>query len=99
MLEIGPGIGPLTVELASRAGKVVALELDQSLRPILAETLRDKPNVEVRFQDVSKTDCAALVNDAFPGLTPHRLRQPAPTTSPLRSSPSCWNAVCFAPSL
>lgn len=69
-LEIGPGIGPLTVELASRAGKVVALELDQSLRPILAETLRDKPNVEVRFQDVSKTDCAALVNDAFPGLTP-----------------------------
>ncbi len=70
VLEIGPGIGPLTRELSRRAGKVVALELDRSLKPILAETLADCPNVEVRFQDVAKTDCAALVKEAFPGLTP-----------------------------
>ncbi len=70
VLEIGPGIGPLTRELAHRAGKVVALELDKTLKPILAETLGDCPNASVLFQDVTKTDCAALVQEQFQGLTP-----------------------------
>ena len=43
VLEIGPGIGPLTAELAQRAGKVVAVELDRALLPILKETLADCP--------------------------------------------------------
>lgn len=70
VLEIGPGIGPLTRELARRAGKVVCLELDKSLQPILEETLADCPNASVLFQDVTKTDCAQLVRDQFAGLTP-----------------------------
>ena len=45
VLEIGPGIGPLTAELAQRAGKVVSVELDRSLLPILAETMAAHPNV------------------------------------------------------
>jgi len=70
VLEIGPGIGPLTRELSGRAGKVVALELDQSLGPILEETLADCPNAEVLFGDVTRTDCAALVREYFRGLRP-----------------------------
>lgn len=70
VLEIGPGIGPLTRELARRAGKVVCLELDKSLQPILEETLADCPNASVLFQDVTKTDCAQLVRDQFAGLIP-----------------------------
>ena len=70
VLEIGPGIGPLTRELARRAGKVVCLELDKSLKPILEETLADCPNASVLFQDVTKTDCAGLVRDQFAELTP-----------------------------
>ena len=49
----------LTWELSRRAGKVVCLELDKSLKPILEETLADCPNATVLFQDVTKTDCAA----------------------------------------
>ena len=70
VLEIGPGIGPLTVELARRAGKVVSVELDRSLLPVLAETLAPYPNVEVVSGDVLKLDLAALVSEKFPGLTP-----------------------------
>lgn len=70
VLEIGPGIGPLTRQLAARAGKVVCLELDQSLKPILAETLADCPNTEVIFGDITKQDCAALVAEHMGGYTP-----------------------------
>lgn len=69
VLEIGPGIGPLTVELAQRAGKVAAVELDKALLPILAETLADCSNVEVIPGDVMKLDLAALAGEKFPGLT------------------------------
>lgn len=68
VLEIGPGIGPLTVQLARRAGKVAAIELDRALLPILAETLADCPNVEVIPGDVMKLDLAALAAECFPGL-------------------------------
>ena len=70
VLEVGPGIGPLTVQLARRAGKVVSVELDRSLLPILAETLRDCPNAEVVSGDILKTDIPALVGEKFQGLTP-----------------------------
>ncbi len=70
VLEIGPGIGPLTAELAQRAGKVVAVELDRALLPVLAETMAPYPNVEIVPGDVLKLDLAALAAEKFSGLTP-----------------------------
>ena len=54
VLEIGPGAGAMTVELAARAGKVVAVEIDSSLEPILRETLSEFDNVTTVFTDVMK---------------------------------------------
>lgn len=70
VLEIGPGIGPLTVELAQRAEKVAAVELDKALLPILDETLSGLDNVTVVPGDVMKLDLTALVAEQFTGLTP-----------------------------
>lgn len=70
VLEIGPGIGPLTRELAERADKVVSVELDKSLLPILAETLVKYPNANILSGDILKTDIPALVKEQFPGLEP-----------------------------
>lgn len=70
VLEIGPGIGPLTVQLAKRADRVVCVELDRSLLPILAETLAPCPNAEVVSGDILKTDIPALVREQFAGLDP-----------------------------
>ena len=68
VLEVGPGVGCLTRELSQRAGKVVSVELDRSLQPILAETLTGCENVEVIFGDVLKQDLPALVEETMPGL-------------------------------
>ena len=68
-LEIGPGIGPLTVQLAQRAGRVAAVELDRSLLPILSETLADYTNAEVIPGDAMKLDLPALCAEKFPGMT------------------------------
>jgi len=65
ILEIGPGIGTLTRELAERADKVVALEIDTNLIPILGETLEDFSNTLVINEDVMKTDLAELVEREF----------------------------------
>lgn len=70
VLEIGPGIGPLTAELAQRAGKVVSIELDKTLLPVLAETMAPYPNVEIVPGDAMKLDLQALVEEKFQGLTP-----------------------------
>ena len=70
VLEIGPGIGPLTAELARRAGKVVSVELDKSRLPVLAETMAPYPNVEIVPGDVMKLDLNALAEEKFQGLTP-----------------------------
>ncbi|MDE6897940.1 MAG: 16S rRNA (adenine(1518)-N(6)/adenine(1519)-N(6))-dimethyltransferase RsmA [Lawsonibacter sp.] len=70
VLEVGPGIGPLTRELAGRADKVVSVELDTALLPILAETLRDCPKAEVIWGDILKTDIPVLAGEKFQGLTP-----------------------------
>ena len=68
VLEIGPGIGCLTRELAKRAGKVVSVELDRSLQPILAETLTGCENVEVVFGDVLRQNLPALLEETMPGM-------------------------------
>jgi len=70
VVEIGPGIGTLTVQLASRASKVVAIELDKKLLPVLSETLRDYPNVEVINKDALKIDFRELAEDKLQGLRP-----------------------------
>ena len=69
VLEIGPGIGPLTRQLSLRAGRVAAVELDASLLPILNETLADCPNVEVIHGDVMKLDLKKTISDKFSGFT------------------------------
>ena len=70
VLEIGPGIGALSHELCARAGKVVAVELDRALPPILAETMANYDNFEVVSADILKTDLPALVREKFAPLTP-----------------------------
>ena len=70
VLEVGPGIGPLTEQLCLRAGKVLAVELDQRLKPILAKTVGRFDNLELRFADVMELELERTVRDAFPGLRP-----------------------------
>ncbi len=67
ILEIGPGIGTLTEELALRAKKVVAVELDNTLIPILEETIGKYNNVEVIHGDILKVDIEKLINDKLNG--------------------------------
>lgn len=70
VLEIGPGVGALTAELAAVAGMVVAVELDRALLPVLGETLSSRHNVEILNGDILKTDLPALVARSFSGLKP-----------------------------
>ena len=70
VLEIGPGIGCLTEQLSLRAGKVVALELDKRLQPLLQETLSACANVKIIFADAMKTDIDSLIKEEFEGLRP-----------------------------
>ena len=64
-IEVGPGMGCLSAELCRRADKVVAVELDRALMPVLAETLADYDNFEVVHGDVLETDLAALCKEKF----------------------------------
>lgn len=70
VLEIGPGIGPLTHQLAKRAGKVVSVELDRRLYPVLAETMSAFDNFTLVEGDIMKCDLSALVAEHFSGLRP-----------------------------
>ena len=86
VLEIGPGIGCLTRELAGRAGKVVSVELDRSLLPILKETLAGRDNVEIVPGDILKLDIRQLVQSMpwFSGFAacanlPYNITTPAIT--------------------
>lgn len=67
-LEIGTGVGVLTKELATRCEKVIAVEIDTTLKPILEETLAEFDNVEIVFADVMETDLAALLAEKAPGM-------------------------------
>ena len=94
VLEVGPGVGCLTHELAQYAGRVLAVELDERLRPVLAETLADCENAEVLFGDVLKQDLPALVKEHFPGLRPVVCANlPYNVTSPLLTA--FLEAGCF----
>ena len=97
VLEIGPGIGPLTQQLALRAGKVCAVELDERLKPILQLTVGDFPNLEIIWGDVLKQDIKALVAEKFAGLRPMACANlPYYITSPILSAlleADCFDAV------
>ena len=68
VIEIGTGIGVLTNELAKRADKVVAIEIDERLIPVLEETLAEHDNVKIINADVMKVDLHKLIEDEFDGL-------------------------------
>lgn len=68
ILEVGTGIGVLTKELAKRADKVSAVEIDTRLLPILDETLKDFDNVKIYNEDVMKADLLGIIERDFAGL-------------------------------
>ncbi len=65
VLEIGPGPGVMTRLLAERAHRVLAVEIDRDLKPVLDEVLSDAPNASVVYGDFMKSDVAKLVGEAF----------------------------------
>ena len=94
VLEIGPGIGPLTQQLALRAGKVCAVELDTRLEPILQMTVGEFSNLEILWDDVLKQDIPALVRKKFAGLRPMACANlPYYITSPILTA--LLEARCF----
>ena len=87
VLEIGPGIGPLTKELCKNAGRVVAVEVDEALRPVLKETMAGETNLEIIFGDILRQNIPALVKEKFPGLRPAACANlPYYITSPILSA-------------
>ena len=94
VLEIGPGIGPLTQQLCLRAGKVCAVEVDNRLEPILKQTVGEFDNLQILWNDVLKLDIPALVREQFPGLRPMACANlPYYLTSPILSA--LLEAECF----
>ena len=94
VLEIGPGIGPLTQQLCLRAGKVVAVELDERLKPILSLTVGEFDNLEILWDDVLKQDIPSLISEKFGGLRPMACANlPYYTTSPILTA--LLEAECF----
>ena len=94
VLEIGPGIGPLTQQLALRAGKVCAVEVDNRLEPILRLTVGEFENLQILWGDVLKQDIPALVKEKFPGLRPMACANlPYYITSPILTA--LLEAECF----
>ena len=97
VLEVGPGIGPLSQALCEHAAKVVSVEVDSSLKPILAETMGDYENFTLIFGDILKTDIPGLVAEHFPGLRPLACANlPYYITSPVLSAlleSRCFEAV------
>ena len=94
VLEIGPGIGPLTQQLCLRAKKVCAVELDNRLKPILDITVGEFDNLEIIWNDVLKLDIPELVREKFPGLRPMACANlPYYITSPILTA--LLEAQCF----
>ena len=95
VLEIGPGIGPLTQQLCLRAEKVCAVELDSRLAPILQETVGEFENLNILWGDILKQDIPALVKEQFGNLRPMACANlPYYITSPILSA--LLEAKCFA---
>ena len=94
VLEIGPGIGPLTQQLCLNAGKVCAVELDNRLKPILDATVGEFSNLEIIWNDVLKLDVPALVKEKFGDLRPMACANlPYYITSPILTA--LLEAECF----
>ena len=94
VLEIGPGIGPLTQQLALRANKVCAVELDKRLAPILKQTVGQFDNLEIIWDDVLNLDVPSLVEEKFHGLRPMACANlPYYITSPILTA--LLEADCF----
>ena len=94
VLEIGPGIGPLTQQLCLNAKKVCAVELDNRLKPILDMTVGEFDNLEIIWNDVLKLDVPALVKEKFQGLRPMACANlPYYITSPILTA--LLEAECF----
>ena len=94
VLEIGPGIGPLTQQLCLRAGKVCAVELDTRLKPILAQTVGEFENLNIVWNDVLKLDIPTFVKEQFGDLRPMACANlPYYITSPILSA--LLEAECF----
>ncbi len=94
VLEIGPGIGPLTQQLCLRANKVCAVELDKRLAPILEKTVGEFDNLEIIWDDVLNQNIPALVAEKFPGLRPMACANlPYYITSPILTA--LLEAECF----
>ena len=94
VLEIGPGIGPLTQQLCMRAKKVVAVELDERLEPILEKTVGEFDNLDIIWNDIMKLDVPALVAGEFGGLRPMACANlPYYITSPILTA--LLEADCF----
>ncbi len=68
VLEIGTGFGVLTAELAQRAKKVIAVEIDKSLLPVLDETLAEFDNIKIINNDILEVDLASLLKEEFDGM-------------------------------
>ncbi|MBR6695391.1 MAG: 16S rRNA (adenine(1518)-N(6)/adenine(1519)-N(6))-dimethyltransferase RsmA [Oscillospiraceae bacterium] len=68
VIEIGTGVGVLTTDLAKRADKVVAIEIDDRLIPVLSETLSDFDNVKIINEDVLKVDLNKVIEEEFQGM-------------------------------
>ena len=94
VVEVGPGIGSLTTRLARRAGKVVSVELDRRLYPVLAETMADYPNFTLVEGDVMQLSLSALVREHLAGLRPVLCANlPYNITTPFLTA--CVEARCF----
>lgn len=68
VIEVGPGIGVLTCQLAERADRVVAIELDKRLLPVLDETLAEYDNIRIINDDILKIDLKKLIETEFSGM-------------------------------
>lgn len=94
VLEVGPGIGALTVQLARRAEKVVSVELDKRLPPVLAETMADCDRFTLIEGDVMKLSLAEVAAERFQGLEPVLCANlPYNITTPFLTE--CVRAGCF----
>ena len=94
VLEIGPGIGPLTAQLVRRAGRVVSVELDERLYPVLRETMADAGNFTLIEGDAMKLDFSQVVQEHFAGLRPILCANlPYNITTPVLTK--CVESRCF----
>ena len=94
VLEIGPGIGPLTAQLTQRAGKVVSVELDARLYPVLRETMAGADNFTLIEGDAMRLDFAQIAAEHFAGLRPILCANlPYNITTPVLTK--CVESRCF----